>query len=217
MEKEKEAILKPKASSKGQVWAGCWWRGSLGEDVTGMLWWTQAGWHWGRLLPPPLTQASFSPAPVPVFLHRVTERLTRFSTCDAKQRALHLVRTQTDTHFVLFLPIFQMQKKDMSRDEKKLKKEGSWTPQHLAYFSMLPATLMSKLIGKSCGNARCTPVPPVGSPEAALRQGRVGKVPLEQPWQAAQFQHQQLLAACKGWQGESFLCLIRAATTQACF
>lgn len=211
MEKEKEEILKPKASSKGQVWAGCWWRGSFGEDVTGMLWWPQAGWHWGRLLPPPLTQASY-----PVFLHRATEaHEIQHVRCQAGGPA---PSENTNWYsFCLFLPIFQMQKKDMSRDEKKLKKEGSWTPQHLAYFSMLPATLMSKLIGKSCRNARCTPVPPAASPEAALRQGRVGKVPLEQPWQAAQFQHQQLLAACKGWQGESFLCLIRAATTQACF
>lgn len=62
-----------------------------------------------------------------------------------------------------------MQKKAMSREEKKLKKEGGWTPQNLACFTMLPTTLMSKLTGKSCHYARCTPVPPVGSPEAALR------------------------------------------------
>lgn len=33
MKREKEVILKPKASSKGQVWVGCWSRGSFGEDT----------------------------------------------------------------------------------------------------------------------------------------------------------------------------------------
>lgn len=69
----------------------------------------------------------------------------RSSMYDAKHRALYLVKTQTTTHFVCFLPIFRGQKEDIPRGEQKLKKEGGWTPKIFAYFAILAGILMSKV------------------------------------------------------------------------